>query len=430
LQAAFLATASSSIVSYVLYLRQMPHGAWDAFAIWNLKARFMFRLPSGWKNILPSKLGYAHLDYPFLLPDAVTRAWTWLGQDPVWVPALIGALFSICTISVLYFSLREAANRTAALIGGIFLVGTPLFVVQGACQVADIPVAFYFLVTSVSLWMYYKSDKPDFRLLLLIGCTAGLAGWTKNEGNPFLLAVMAVIFFFPLDGSPVRERLRRLAAVALGSVPGVIAIIVFKTSLAGPNWMAPSLGKAAVIARLSDLSRWALVFKKVAEGLVGFGGWPVNPVLLALAGVSIKKLRASERRAMVPLISILVFTVLVDVSVYMVAPNTPWLIDTSLDRLLLQLFPTWIFVTLALWASANAGEDNGGERSQHLLVDEQPVPVQVAHKKRSRRQRPGLARNRNRSVKSGEREIWRSAMNTFPAQFTNPHLPQLERRLE
>ncbi len=122
LQAALAITALSSGVSYVLYFLQMPHGSWDAFNIWNLKARFMFRLPHGWQKILPSQLGYSHLDYPFLLPVSVTRVWNWVGSDTATAPAVIGALFTICALGLLTFSLRAVANRTAALAGAVFLV--------------------------------------------------------------------------------------------------------------------------------------------------------------------------------------------------------------------------------------------------------------------------------------------------------------------
>jgi hypothetical protein len=100
LQAALAITALSSGVSYVLYFLQMPHGSWDAFNIWNLKARFMFLLPDGWQKILPSQLGYSHLDYPFLLPVTMTRVWDWVGSDTATAPAVIGALFTICALGM------------------------------------------------------------------------------------------------------------------------------------------------------------------------------------------------------------------------------------------------------------------------------------------------------------------------------------------
>jgi len=371
LQAAFVLTALSSAISYGFSCRQLPHGSWDAFAIWNLKARFMFRLPHGWEKILTSELGYSHLDYPYLLPDSVTRAWNWVGHDAQFVPAIIGGLFSICTIGVLVFGLREAANGTAALIGGIFLMGTPLFVTLAPTQTADIPLSFYYLATSVSLWLYYRSDTPDSRLLPLIGCTAALAGWTKNEGDPFLLAVLAVVFIFPLNGSPLRERLRRVARVAIGSAPGLIAIILFKVLLAGPNWMAPSLGKSAVIARLTDLSRWDLIFKRIAAGIGQFGGWPVNPVLLVLASFSIDKQISRQRRALYPQLAVLVVVFVAELGVYLIAPREPWLVDSSLDRLLLQLWPTAIFLTLAVWASPSDEIVESRDAGEHSR--QQPV---------------------------------------------------------
>jgi hypothetical protein len=91
-----------------------------------------------------------------------------------------------------------------------------------------------------------------------------------------------------------------------------------------------------------------------------------------LAGISLNKLVPRQRRALYPPIAILVFVLLSEMSVYLVAPNLPWLIDTSLDRLLLQVWPTCVFVALATWASASAAVAEGDfsvpQRSPEPLV--------------------------------------------------------------
>ncbi len=229
------------------------------------------------------------------------------------------------------------------------------------------------------LWLYYRDQTP--KLLPLIGCAAALGGWTKNEGNTFFLAVAAVVLVYPLRGIGWRERLRRLAAFAVGAAPVLIAIVVFKRFFAGQNWMVPSLGKAAVIARLADSSRWALIFKSLADNLVRFGGWPVNPALLVIAGFSIRKLTKAQRRPMYPFIVIVVIVLASDVSVYLVAPNLPWLLETSLDRVLLQLWPMCIFVTLAVWASTSTAPPGARETVPDVISTEAahqpPRPVRL-----------------------------------------------------
>jgi len=69
LAAAFYAAILRSIVH--------PHGeGWDAFAIWNLHARFLFRGGAHWRDGFSSLIPWSHPDYPLLLPSAVAHFWT------------------------------------------------------------------------------------------------------------------------------------------------------------------------------------------------------------------------------------------------------------------------------------------------------------------------------------------------------------------
>ena len=73
-----------------------PHGEWDAWAIWNLRARFLSRLaPFEWHDAFPPLLAWSHLDYPPLLSLSVARAWTYAGGESTAIPAGLAAMFAL-----------------------------------------------------------------------------------------------------------------------------------------------------------------------------------------------------------------------------------------------------------------------------------------------------------------------------------------------
>ena len=50
--------------------RAFPHGSVDAWAIWNVHARFLFRgSAGGWQNMFVPAEMQGHPDYPLLVPD-------------------------------------------------------------------------------------------------------------------------------------------------------------------------------------------------------------------------------------------------------------------------------------------------------------------------------------------------------------------------
>ena len=61
--------------AFVEHCRRYPEGGWDAWMIWDLRARFLVRAPDFRDAFSPQMLPWAHQDYPWLLPGAVTQLW-------------------------------------------------------------------------------------------------------------------------------------------------------------------------------------------------------------------------------------------------------------------------------------------------------------------------------------------------------------------
>jgi hypothetical protein len=78
---------------FLLLSAQSPHGAWDAWAIHNLHARFLFRGATHWTDVFDPELGASHPDYPLLLPAFIASEWKALGSDATGVPRRGGVSF-------------------------------------------------------------------------------------------------------------------------------------------------------------------------------------------------------------------------------------------------------------------------------------------------------------------------------------------------
>ncbi|MBN2438901.1 MAG: hypothetical protein JXL20_09920, partial [Deltaproteobacteria bacterium] len=57
----------ASLGSFIFAFLKEPHGKWDAWLIWNMHARFLFRGGEHWRDAFASGLDWSHWDYPLLL---------------------------------------------------------------------------------------------------------------------------------------------------------------------------------------------------------------------------------------------------------------------------------------------------------------------------------------------------------------------------
>lgn len=127
LQIFFYVLLISSLLSFAFLFTAGPHGVWDAWAVWNLRARFIFLGGEHWLDGFSGALRWSHPDYPLLLPALVARAWIYAGQNTVIAPALIAMVFTFATLGLLVSSLGIFRGKTQGLIAGIVLMGTPFF---------------------------------------------------------------------------------------------------------------------------------------------------------------------------------------------------------------------------------------------------------------------------------------------------------------
>ena len=189
-----------------------PDGSWDAWAIWNMRARFLTRAGADYAVGLRESIAIPHADYPLLLPGLVAQWWLVLGAESVTVPAMIAAVFTASTVAMPAIALTLLRSRAIGITAALILLGIPFLMIAGASQCADIVVAAYIAATSIAVTFGLEGPhRRNDAWFALAGLACSSAAFTKNEGQLFLVSFAAALILRPPSTA---ERAPRLATVA------------------------------------------------------------------------------------------------------------------------------------------------------------------------------------------------------------------------
>ncbi|MGE5276678.1 MAG: hypothetical protein ACM3SU_06770 [Acidobacteriota bacterium] len=342
---AVLIAFAAAAYAFVSASANHPHGGWDAWMSWNLRARFFFRAGGHWRDAFSPLFWGANPEYPVFLPTIVARLWQYSGGETQLAPVLVAALFTFATAALASSSLCLLRSRGQGLLAGLLLLGTPFLIQHGASQMADVPVGFFFLAGIVTLCLGDRLFPASARPFALTGLAAGLAAWTKNEGTLFLaalvLAAAAVL---------ARERDRNgLAARGLAFAGGLL--LVLPLGLCVKTQFAPrDLMLVWNAERLHDLIEWRRywqIFEAFGFASLSFGNWPlqVTPLLAfyaLLLGLDPEQPGHRSSRIALGAVGLLVAGY---AFVYVTTPqDLAWHLRTSLQRVLLQIWPSAVFL--------------------------------------------------------------------------------------
>ncbi|MDE2590284.1 MAG: hypothetical protein KGL95_11560 [Patescibacteria group bacterium] len=189
-----------------------PVSAWDAWAIWLLKAKIFFI--DG--TIRPAILTYVKSDYPLVISLMGTFVYIVLGKiDDTVVLLPFFAFYCFLAVSF-YFTLRKKCNRTYSLLFTLFLVTTQTLIRQGGrleAGQADLAVGFFGFLSFTLLIEYIQTSSP--RILLLLNIFLALTGLIKFDGIPITIVIGLSEIIFILR----RKLYKHLLALGFWLVP-------------------------------------------------------------------------------------------------------------------------------------------------------------------------------------------------------------------
>jgi hypothetical protein len=329
------------INTFLGMIAYQPDGEWDAWAIWNNHARFMFEDGSAWLRLFDPALYWSHPDYPLLTPGYVALSWKVLGRITTLAPVGLAALFALGTLGTLFSGLNYRAGFSAASLAAIILLLIRPFVNITANLYADVPLAFAILAASVTLYFYLEEGKSEFAILSGLFC--GLAAWTKNEGWSLLVAVFTGLSIAALVNRRVDQRAwRGLGYFALGAAPVLLVVFYFKLGLAPGNDLFAGQSSGALLAAVMDVNRWGMIAGGMLDQFL-FYGFRIF-ILLVLFGF----IAGSARRLGLPQAigwTVLGLIVAQYFVIFLITPHDlDWHLDTTLERLVTHIFPAILFL--------------------------------------------------------------------------------------
>src|SRR5215510_849238 len=348
----FIVAVASAVATFVFLSVREPHGEWDAWAVYNMKARFLFRAGNDWRDLFREPTGWTSPDYPLLIPAGIAACWTLMGGETVAVPITFGMLFTIATIGVVYISVSLLRGKNQGLLAGLILACTPFLPIHGANQYTDVPLGFFLCATLALFHLQDTLPEQTYRFfehgfLVLAGVMLGFSTWTKNEGVLFLVAIFVARFVALAPAKGLKSYGRQLAIVGVGLVPVLLVVFYFKVTLATPNRMLFPPQGPGFFEKLLDTSRyWIVLNAFVTEGLV-FGKWVVSLTAcllfyLLLIGLSINQKEVTN--VVASLIALGIMLIGYFMALVMSPLDLSGHIATSLNRVLLQLWPSFILV--------------------------------------------------------------------------------------
>lgn len=203
-----------------------PFGQWDAWAVWNMKTKFLVFGGAEWKDIFQLHW-HTQPDYPLLLPFINTWLFAMVQSHFQIIPSWTSVLMTGSCAGLLYAGLARYIPRTIALLAAFILVTFPPYHFFGTIQYADIILSYYLLAAIILLMITLREKHRGFAALL--GMTLGLMCFTKNEGlvMAVILGLLAIIY------------LRKEPKIIVGLVSGLLLTVppalILKIFLAPPN---------------------------------------------------------------------------------------------------------------------------------------------------------------------------------------------------
>ena len=294
------------------------------------------------------------------MSTAVARLWAYAAAELTIVPAMLGMVFGAAIVAAVMGALD--VRRTRAWIAGSVLLAPGTFVQQVASQQADVPFAFFMVTTLIVLradriasWLESRDGRGP---LLLAGTLVSLAAWTKNEGALLVVASALFVTWMVIRGG----RPRRMTWWVVGAAPVLLTLVWFKLFVAPvpPPYLSEAPTFATFAERLFGPERRAMVDALIWQRVSAWGGPLATGVVpLGLLAVALTAVTRTGRSARVMLTAVGIMLVGYYGIYLLTQLDVEWLVSTTFDRLMVQIWPVLVLAAFLTDDEPDAGRSHG-----------------------------------------------------------------------
>ncbi len=177
------------------YAKFYPHGGWDAWQVWNFKAKFLHLSGDTWTNLFKPMMWRTSPHYPLLLPLINVWGWAMSNQPVSVIPLTTSIIFTILTAGLLFLGLLQNTKSYFSTFAPLTFLTLPFYNIIATSQYCDIVLSFYLFASLLCLHSFLLSNQPSYTALA--GFFIGFLSFTKPEGS------IAAGILFLLGGSAI-----------------------------------------------------------------------------------------------------------------------------------------------------------------------------------------------------------------------------------
>lgn len=319
-------------IAYTAPSIALKHGAWDAWAIWNLHAGYL-QDSHNWKNMFLNTSA-AHADYPLALPASIAFIHK-LAGDGLWINYMFHFLIAISIPAIIYLQTHKRSWLLSA-IAFILICKDDFYITLATYQMADTMIAFFLLLAMIAI----DNIDNDKRYRIVSAAMLGCCIWTKNEG--IMLALLFLLFFY-------KELLYKKAYrdTLIGIALPLIAYVIFKTGFATQNDIMGSQS-SSTLSLFADTERYKLIFTAWKDS-INMHYYTISCVVALCILLAVLRGKFPDRKISFVFAACIAYSV-----VYMITPHDlSWHLKTSIDRLIHQLMPASAYACIVYLANTS-----------------------------------------------------------------------------
>jgi len=326
-----------------------PNGGWDAWAVWNFKAKFLFLSQGEWKNLFDPILWRTSPHYPLLLPLINVWGWTFTKTPLPSVPLTTSLIFTFLTCGLLFACLRDMTKSSLTFFAPLILITLPFYNSLATSQYSDITLSYYLLASIYCLIMTIHLNK--FSYAFLSGIFLGILSFSKPEGMvaSILLLAIGTLQFLLFEPKKISLKTKSipLLFLLLGTALAILPSIIFKATCSPGNqtFINGLMSESNPITFYRVKMVFAFLFMELKNGKWN-GIW-----LVLFLGLVLSKGKCFSTKTII--IPLFLLAYLASVLFYYFL-NTyfkiEWWLSVTLSRILFSLLPVMLFwVFISLW---------------------------------------------------------------------------------